>query len=239
MGWAGGYQVRIQDRNSRWTSVGRFATICPSMHSDADIPGVGKERTDTAAVLLLASGSPRRRKILEEAGVRFDVRVPQVAELADGRDPAALVLANARAKNAWCRARCPDRWILSADTLVVLDGRSLGKPASPAEAAACLRDLSGRAHEVLTATVFADPGRECNADTRVTVSTVTFKPLSDGDIAAYLERVDPLDKAGAYDIDQHGDSIVASYTGSRTNIMGLPREVVDAWLARRPEFRAA
>jgi septum formation protein len=189
-----------------------------------------------AASLVLASASPRRRKVLSEAGVRFEVVVPEVEELGAGPDPAALALENARRKNAWCRSRHPGRHVLSADTVVVLDNACLGKPVDLAQAVEFLQRLSDRDHRVLTASVFTAPGEA--DDEAVTASTVHFRPLSDVVIREYLGRVDPLDKAGAYDIDQHGSLLIESWAGSWTNIMGLARERVDAWLARHPEFLA-
>ena len=188
-----------------------------------------------APVLILASASPRRHRILADAGVRFEVLVPIVEELAGAADPAALALENARRKNDWGRARHPDRHVLSADTVVVLDDACLGKPVDRRQAAEFLLRLSDRDHRVVTASVFTGPGEA--DDEAVTVSTVHFRPLSEDDVRRYLDRVDPLDKAGAYDINQHGDLLIESCAGSRTNVMGLSRERVDAWLARHPGFR--
>jgi septum formation protein len=177
--------------------------------------------------LILASASPRRRVLLERLGIPFTTAAPEVAEINEGT-PRANVALNARAKHDWCRARRADAAVLAADTVVALEGAMLPKPASLDEARAFFRRLSGRSHEVLTAVAYSRPGQPARLET--VVSSVRFRALSEADIDAYFERVDPLDKAGGYDIDQHGDRVVAAYTGSYTNIMGLPMEVVTSWL---------
>ena len=177
--------------------------------------------------LILASASPRRRALLERLGVPFTVMIPTVDETHD-EAPRRSVLVNARAKHDWCRALRDNACVLAADTVVALGDRLFPKPASLCDARACFRDLSNRSHEVLTAVAFSRPGESLRTET--VVSTVRFRPLTEADIDAYFERVNPLDKAGGYDIDQHADLIVAAYTGSHTNIMGLPMEVVTPWL---------
>ena len=178
--------------------------------------------------LLLGSASARRRKILADLGIACDVVAPEVEEVHWDTDPRGTVRENAARKNAWCRARFPQRSILTADTVVVFEGRTIGKPRSIEEAHALLRAFSGRAQYVYTGLAWHVPGRTLVE--QVEESVVRFKPLTEAAIREYCARVDPLDKAGAYDIDQCTDLIIAAYTGSWTNIMGLPAEVVRSLL---------
>jgi septum formation protein len=175
--------------------------------------------------LVLASQSPRRRKLLSELGVPFRTMTPDVEELSEGRSPRDLVLENALRKWRWCREREPDALILAADTTVEVDGVVLGKPRDRAEAVAMLRRQSGRVQTVHTGYVLAygkegDPPETCGVET----SVVVFKELSSADIDVYIARVQPYDRAGAYDIDESGDLLIARFEGSRTNVMGLPME---------------
>ena len=176
--------------------------------------------------LILASGSPRRRELLREAGVDFEVVTAGVAELdevaAPGLAPAELAVANGRLKAGAAARLRPGRWILGADTVVALEGRIFGKPGSPKEAGDFLRALSGRTHEVVTGGVLRGPdgGEECFHE----ISRVTFQPLSDEVIARYLGEVHVLDKAGGYALQERGEWIVASVEGSRANVIGLPVE---------------
>jgi septum formation protein len=179
--------------------------------------------------LLLATASPRRRKILAETGVAFDVATPAANEVFYADQPLRTARENAALKYAWAQARYPGHLIVTADTLIDFDGRCVTKPSGIPEAYAILRAFSGREHTVLTALGLTS-GDEC-PEVRVVSSGVRFRQLDDGTIAEYFRRVDPLDKAGAYDIDQHGEMIVASFSGSRTNIMGLPKEEIEAWLS--------
>lgn len=182
------------------------------------------------SVLVLGSASPRRRRILTELGIAFEVLTPEADEVLHVDDPARTVTENALLKNAWCRAHRSGRRILTADTVLDFEGRCVGKPGSLEEAAALFRALSGQTHHVLTAVALSAPGTETAVE--VVTSAVTFRPLTDSSIDDYFARVDPLDKAGGYDIDEHGERIIESHSGSRTNIMGLPCEVVTAWLIR-------
>jgi septum formation protein len=107
-------------------------------------------------------------------------------------------------------------------------GQCITKPQSRTHAAELLASFSAGTQQVLTAVAFQRPGLDLRCE--VVESTVTFKRLTDRMISAYLDSVDPMDKAGAYDIGQHGDMIIASHTGSYTNIVGLPMELVTRWL---------
>ena len=147
---------------------------------------------------------------------------------------ASLVTANARTKALTVAADHPDAIVIGADTLVWLDGHALGKPASPAEAREMLTRLAGRVHEVATGVhlVRLEPRQqiEFHETTRV-----RFRPLGDEEISAYLARVDVLDKAGAYAMQEHGEMIIESVEGSRSNVVGLPLQRTLAALQRFAE----
>ncbi|OGV70258.1 MAG: septum formation protein Maf [Lentisphaerae bacterium RIFOXYA12_FULL_48_11] len=174
--------------------------------------------------LILASASKRRSKILSELGVPFTVVSPDVDELIHIENPEGTVIENSLRKNEWCRNRFKDAYIISADTIVEFNGHIVTKPESIDEARRFLRMLSGQTHRVFTGVAFSRPGLP--PETRVDISFVTFKNLSEELITDYLHRVNPMDRAGAYDIDENGDLLIASFNGSRTNIMGLSAETV-------------
>ena len=169
--------------------------------------------------LTLASGSPRRAKILRSLGVDFAVVKSDAPEVSWPHDPERTVRENALAKGAAVKATGP---VLSADTIVWFDGKIYGKPRDLDEAKRFLHELGGRTHVVFT-------GVALDGDVKVVRSDVKFRELSDALIDDYVARVKPTDRAGAYDIDESGDLIVESYTGSYENIMGLPVEPLKAW----------
>jgi septum formation protein len=115
----------------------------------------------------------------------------------------------------------PACWVLAADTIVVLEGRVFGKPADPAEAAAMLRQLGGREHEVYTGICLQHLSRH-HRSTQVVTTRVQFKRLTDAEIRAYVATGEPLDKAGAYGIQGMGAYLVRALHGSYTNVVGLP-----------------
>lgn len=170
--------------------------------------------------LTLASQSPRRARILSDHGVAFEVVVTDAPEVSIPHDPGRTVVENAVHKLRAC-GRVP---ALAADTIVWHDGVIYGKPADLAEAKAVLRTLAGRTHAVFTGVAYADA--DGNVRTACCRSDVTFRALSDADIDAYVAQVNPVDRAGAYDINDHGERVVASYTGEYENIMGLPLEAL-------------
>ena len=187
----------------------------------------------STAPLILASSSPRRRELLTQANLSFVVITAPVTELdprtAPHLDPAGLAMANARLKAEAVAQTQPSRWILGADTVVVLDERIFGKPALLIQAREFLHALSGRTHRVITACVLHAP--DGTIDSFHDESLVTFLPLSDEVITRYLGAVDVLDKAGAYALQEKGDWIVASVAGSRSNIIGLPMEKLNERLS--------
>jgi len=175
--------------------------------------------------IILASASPRRRELLERAGMPFEVVVSPAEEIHDASiPPDRLCEMNATLKAEAIAAVRPDATVIGADTLVFIDGEPLGKPADPEEARAMLRKLAGRAHNVCTGVCVIFPGgRQCVFhDT----TEVTFLPLDDAAIEDYLTVANPLDKAGAYGIQEHGGRIIAGIRGSYENVMGLPVEMV-------------
>lgn len=174
--------------------------------------------------IILASGSPRRAKILRDLGVAFEVAKTDAPEVSHEDDPERTVRENALAKGAAVStaARAGVDGVLSADTIVWFDGRIYGKPRDLDEAKAFLRELSGQTHTVFTGVAF-------NGDVRVVRSGVKFRELSDDMIDEYVSRVRPTDRAGAYDIDESGDLIVEGWSGSYENIMGLPVEPLREW----------
>ncbi|MFM7373574.1 MAG: Maf family protein [Chthoniobacterales bacterium] len=183
--------------------------------------------------LVLASRSPRRRELLVAAGAK-DVKIAasDVEESADASiGLAALVLHNARVKATDIAAQFPRSIVLGADTLVWLDGTALGKPSDMGEARQMLERLSGRVHEVCTGVHLVRLEPHLQIEFHET-TRVRFRPLDAAAIDAYLDKVDVLDKAGAYALQEHGDLIIESVEGSRSNVVGLPVERTLAALRR-------
>jgi septum formation protein len=171
--------------------------------------------------LILASASPRRRDLLAQIGLTFTVEVPDFDEGAvTAPSPAALVEALSRGKAEQIAARHgPDALILAADTVVVLDGNILGKPRDEGDARAMLAALQGREHTVFTGVTLTGGGKTV---TFHEAAAVRFRPLTGGEIAAYVRTGEPLDKAGAYGIQGFGATLVAGLRGDFYCVMGLP-----------------
>ncbi|HSY94951.1 MAG TPA: Maf family protein [Steroidobacteraceae bacterium] len=171
----------------------------------------------------LASGSPRRRELLQQIGVPFRVVGAAVDEAVwSGEVPAAYVarLAAAKAELGWERNRdAIDGPVLAADTSVVLDAKILGKPADREEAEAMLRQLSGRTHEVLTAVALRTVD---GLRSRISRSEVTFRRIAAAEARAYWDTGEPCDKAGAYAIQGRAAVFIAELRGSYSGVMGLP-----------------
>jgi septum formation protein len=166
--------------------------------------------------LILASRSPQRRAILEQLGVAFRVEAPDVDELTGG-DPRALVRENALRK---ARAVGASERVLGADTAVVLDGRTFGKPGDEAEAETFLRRLSGRTHEVMSGIALREPDGAERSD--VAVTRVRFRRLEAPDLAWYLATEEWRERAGAYAIQGRGAALVEEIEGDYWNVVGLP-----------------
>jgi nucleoside triphosphate pyrophosphatase len=179
--------------------------------------------------LILASASPRRRELLARAGVTFEVVATEIDET-PRRDetPAACAARLARAKAE--AVRRPGELVLGADTVVVVDDRILGKPADENEATSMLLALSGRTHVVVTATCLLVPGEDSIA--RVCSTEVDVVPLSDRDLAGYLDTGEWKGKAGAYAVQGIAAAFIAAVRGSFTNVVGLPLAEVLADLRR-------
>ena len=172
--------------------------------------------------LILASKSPRRRELLGRLGYPFEVRVFPAREFADGELPAAeLPARNAELKARATAERFPDALVVGADTVIVLDGRIIGKPRDLDDARATLAALSGRAHDVVTGIALFCVSKHFHRVWSET-STVRFKPLTGENIDEYLRRVDVLDKAGAYAIQEHGELLIERLDGDVDNVIGLP-----------------
>ncbi len=173
--------------------------------------------------IYLASGSPRRRELLQQIGVSFRVIGADLDETAGQGEPALAYvsrLAEAKATVGWeCGRDSGDAPVLAADTAVVLDGRILGKPAGMNEAIAMLLQLSGRTHEVLTAIALRTAG---GLQVRVSHSAVTFRSIESGEARLYWETGEPADKAGAYAIQGYAAIFISDLKGSYSGVMGLP-----------------
>lgn len=178
--------------------------------------------------IVLASSSPRRRELLERAGVVFEVVASPAEEIHDaGMKPHVLCELNATLKAAAVAEIRTDATVIGSDTLVFIDDMPLGKPADMESARAMLRRLSGRTHQVCTGVCVIYPGGEKNVFHDLT--DVTFRFLDEATIHDYFSRVNPLDKAGAYGIQECGEMIVSEISGSFENVMGLPvGKVVEA-----------
>ena len=179
---------------------------------------------------ILASTSPRRRSLLSEAGFLFEVAPPHEEDNippANCLPPEELALKLALEKADSVARERPGELVLAADTLVVAEGRILGKPVDKEEAEAMLGLLSGRGHQVITGFCL-QRDEEVLAREKV-VTEVVFRPLSREEISAYAATGSPLDKAGAYGIQDLGGGLVAEVRGSYTNVVGLPMaEVIEA-----------
>lgn len=180
--------------------------------------------------VILASGSPRRHDLLEMIGIAHEVVPADIDELyVPGEGPVAHVERLAREKGAEIAGRFPGALVISADTIVVIDGEVLGKPCDPAEARRMLVRLSGRTHTVLTAVAASLRGR---MESGVEEVAVTFRTLSDSAIASYVDTAEPMDKAGAYGIQGYGATIVERIDGDYFSVMGLALGRLIALLAR-------
>ena len=179
--------------------------------------------------ILLASASPRRREILETAGIPFEV-VPSFGEeiCPAGLSVEEVVLANARAKALEVSSRFPGRVVLGADTLVEYGGEKLGKPKDRTHAAEMLRFLSGKTHRVLTGVCITD-GKTVKGE--VSVSHVTFRKLSEELITAYVATGECDDKAGAYGIQGKGGALVSGYDGDFDTVVGLSLSLTERLVA--------
>lgn len=182
--------------------------------------------------IVLASASPRRRRLFQVLGVPFVVRTADIDETPlSGETPEQTAARLSHAK-ASVVATQVDGVVVAADTLVVVDDEVLGKPADEAEAVQILHRLRGRAHRVVTGFTVLDSAAG-DAETAVVWSEVWMREYSDAEIAAYVAGGDPMDKAGAYAIQHPTFSPVARLVGCPANVMGLPTCRVDEALRAR------
>ena len=182
--------------------------------------------------LILASASPRRAELLRLLDLDFEVipgRVPEVQP--EHLTPAEMCQINAYRKARAIAKQAPDALVWGADTLVCLGLQVLGKPADAADAERMLAELQGREHEVITGVCLIHL-RAHRQHSWAETTRVMFQPLTEAQIRTYLARINPLDKAGAYAIQEHGHLIVERLDGSFSNVVGLPVEALRLELSR-------
>lgn len=221
----------------------------------AQVDSVPPERREMALRLVLASGSPRRRELLAQAGVPFTVVTSGAEEILPAHatpEEAVCAIAAQKARAVLPLPQAQNAFVLAADTVVEIENEILGKPVSAAHATEMLHRLSGKTHRVLTGialgTAFsAVPASEAAQKrmlsrqsmenplnfplhTAFAVTEVTFRTLSDAEIAAYVATGDPLDKAGAYGIQGAAHAFVSRIDGALDNVVGLPVSLVDSVL---------
>lgn len=171
-------------------------------------------------MFILASASPRRRELLQQIKASFTVKVSQAEEVTGGSlAPAEIVVENAVRKAKAVSEEYPGQAVLGADTIVFLDGRVFGKPHDAEEARKMLSTLAGREHEVATGIAWLHDGQ---VFTDVETTRVFFAPMTEEEIAAYVDTGEPLDKAGAYAIQGQAAAFIDSIAGSFSNVVGLP-----------------
>ncbi|HEX8253751.1 MAG TPA: Maf family protein [Thermoanaerobaculia bacterium] len=181
---------------------------------------------------ILASASPRRRELLASIGLDFDVRPSNVPEVRqDGEAPEEYVARLSRDKAQALAAENESRWIIAADTTVLLGEELLEKPVDEADAARMLSTIAGKTHVVYTGVTLQNAERGYR-DTRVAESEVRMLPLAPNEIAWYVGTGEPLDKAGAYAVQGIGAMFIESIHGSYTNVVGLPLATLFQMLRR-------
>jgi septum formation protein len=180
---------------------------------------------------ILASASPRRAELLRQLKLDFTIVPSDAKEVFDDNlSPLELCQLNAHRKARTVAKKDPDALVLGADTLVFLDHRIFGKPKDLAEAKKMLLQLQGRTHQVVTGVCLIH--LRTHQERIFAVSTdVLFRPLTPGQIDEYLAKIHPLDKAGAYAIQENGEMVVSEISGSFSNVVGLPIEKVQSELA--------
>ncbi|MGI6496779.1 MAG: Maf family protein [Kiritimatiellia bacterium] len=180
--------------------------------------------------ILLGTASARRHHVLRGLGFPFDVATAETEEILFPGDPVRTAVENARRKFDALRPRFMDRWMLTADTVVFIDGACLGKPATVEEGVRMLRSYSNREQLVVTGMIFAAPHGA--PESRAERSWISFGAITEADARDYLARFGTIDRAGAYDLDSLRP-FVREIRGSASNIRGLPAETVRDWFAAR------
>ncbi|MCL5781659.1 MAG: Maf family protein [Firmicutes bacterium] len=172
--------------------------------------------------IILASASPRRQELLANLGLKFEVKVSEVDETLDENMPAAQQVEKlAERKASVVAAQSTKGLVIGADTLVVLGGKPLGKPADREEAVQMLKSLQGRSHEVFTGLAVIDAATGQSVVTHQ-ATAVRFKPLSSEQIQRYVDTDEPMDKAGAYAVQGKASIFIDSIRGCYFNVVGLP-----------------
>jgi septum formation protein len=180
--------------------------------------------------LILASSSPRRRHLLQKHGYNFRVYPADVTEIAPPHlSPGEITLFNACTKARFIARQEPDALVMGVDTLVAFEGEVLGKPADMDAAFAMVKRLNGNTHDVYSGVWL------CHRQSKrergfIDVTRVHFRKLTDAQLRAYLDRIGPLDKAGAYAAQEDRGELIDSIEGSFSNVIGLPMEALDAAL---------
>lgn len=169
--------------------------------------------------IILASASPRRRELLAQAGIPFEVMESHVQESIAKEKPEELVKRLSRCKAGAVAAVYPKRTVLGADTVVALDEQILGKPLDEKDACRMLRVLQGRTHQVYTGVTLMRDGRVCSFYEK---TDVEFYPMSDAEIEAYVQSGESMDKAGAYGIQGRFAVYIRRINGDYNNVVGLP-----------------
>ncbi len=195
---------------------------------------------ETRPVLILASASPRRQELLREAGIPFQVHAADINEDRNpGEQPLEYARRLSREKALAVAAIYPQRYVLGADTIVVVGGdvpgeaEILGKPKDPADAVRMLRMLSGRGHEVTTAVSLIMPGARTDTRafvTKTSTTQVVFRKITEDEIQQYVAGGEPMDKAGAYAIQGGASLWTDRIEGEYSNVVGLPLSVVTEML---------
>lgn len=171
-------------------------------------------------MIILASKSPRRKQLLSMMGLEFAVQTADIDETMDkSQTPAHEVAAVSARKAVKIAAQHSKDVVVAADTIVVIDGKILGKPKDEQDAARMLRLLSGRTHTVYTGLTVCADGK---SSTETVATAVTFRALTDAEIDAYIKTGEPMDKAGAYGIQGYGSMFVSHLDGDYFCVMGLP-----------------
>ena len=187
----------------------------------------------TLKPLILASNSPRRKQFLEEAGLDFEVNVAHIDEMVLAEEkPEIYVKRMAETKGRAVGIKARDKWIVAADTIVVIDGKILGKPDDIEDAVEMLLLLAGREHQVMTSFYLGNVVENVGM-VQVVTTKVLFAGFSRQVAEGYVATGEPMDKAGAYGIQGIGGSLVESISGSYSNVVGLPMVELLQCLARQ------
>ena len=174
--------------------------------------------------IVLASASPRRSELLKKTRIAFEVYASNAEEVKNQNNSVEMLCKlNAKRKASWVAQKFPDRLVIGADTLVTMNGKIYGKPLDKEDAIKNLLELQGRVHSVITGVALLCENL-CLESLFHVETKVLFKELSIGQIQCYYEKVNPLDKAGGYAIQEYGEMIIDHIDGSLSNVIGLPIE---------------